>query len=290
MKKYLLFIITLLFLSNVTIFSQAKLVQSFVETNISEESKFGWSVSTAGDVNNDGYDDVIIGAYGYNSATGRAYIYYGGSAMDNTPDILLDGEASNNSFGRSVSTAGDVNNDGYDDVIIGAVGYNSAYIYYGGSAMDNTPDVTMTGEAEDNYFGSSVSTAGDVNNDGYDDVIIGESGYNSWTGRAYIYSDPSAPVSVKETNLAVTEFNLLQNYPNPFNPSTTISYSIPHNGFVKITVYDITGQEVITLVNKEQAKGKYKITFDASGLNSGVYLYRIQSGGFTKSMKMILLK
>ena len=82
--------------------------------------------------------------------------------MNNTADVTMTGEATGNYFGYSVSTAGDVNGDGYSDVIVGAHQYSTntgrAYIYYGGASMDNTADVTMTGEAANNYFGTSVST------------------------------------------------------------------------------------------------------------------------------------
>ena len=152
---------------------------------------FGYSVSVAGDVNGDGYSDVIIGASGYSSNIGRAYIYFGGASMNNIADLTMTGEAAINEFGISVSSAGDVNGDGYSDVIAGAYGYTSytgrAYIYFGGSSMNNIADVTMTGEAINNYFGSSVSSAGDMNGDGYSDVFIGASGYSTNTGRAYIY-------------------------------------------------------------------------------------------------------
>ena len=87
-----------------------------------------------------------------------------------------------------------------------------------------------------------------------------------------------------------SDFALSQNYPNPFNPSTTIKYQIPNDGMVSLRIYDVTGQEVKTLVNQAQSRGRYEVNFDASNLSSGVYFYRIQSGSFTKSMKMIILK
>jgi hypothetical protein len=152
---------------------------------------FGISVSNAGDVNGDGYDDIIIGASNYSSNTGRAYIYYGGLSMSTIANVILTGGATNNYFGRSVSTAGDVNGDGYSDVIVGAYGYTTstgrAYIYFGGAIMNNIADITMTGEATFNLFGISVSAAGDVNGDGFSDVLVGANGFNSSTGRAYIF-------------------------------------------------------------------------------------------------------
>jgi len=155
------------------------------------DSFFGVSVSGAGDLNSDGYDDVIVGANNYSSGIGRAYVYFGGSSMDNTADVTLTGEGTGSFFGVSVSGAGDLNGDGYDDVIVGAHYYSSktgrAYVYFGGSSMNNTADVTLTGEGTDNQFGYSVSGAGDLNGDGYDDVIVGAPYYSSGTGRAYVY-------------------------------------------------------------------------------------------------------
>ncbi|MFZ1320679.1 MAG: FG-GAP-like repeat-containing protein, partial [Ignavibacteria bacterium] len=152
---------------------------------------FGFSASTAGDVNGDGYSDVIVGAYGNSSNTGRAYIFYGGASMNNIPDVIMSGEASGNQFGRSVSEAGDINGDGYSDIIVGAWNYFSAtgrsYIYFGGILMNSITDVTINGEATTNQFGWSVSSAGDVNGDGYSDLVIGANGYSGTTGRVYVF-------------------------------------------------------------------------------------------------------
>jgi hypothetical protein len=86
------------------------------------------------------------------------------------------------------------------------------------------------------------------------------------------------------------EYALEQNYPNPFNPSTTIKYSIPEDGFVKLAVYNMLGEEVANLVNAQQKAGRYEINFNASNLASGVYVYRIEAANFTASKKLMLMK
>jgi hypothetical protein len=85
-------------------------------------------------------------------------------------------------------------------------------------------------------------------------------------------------------------FHLGANYPNPFNPSTTLSYQIPESGHVTLTVYTVLGQVAATLVNEVKAAGRYEITFDASSLSSGVYLYRLSSGKQTLTRSMVLVK
>jgi hypothetical protein len=85
-------------------------------------------------------------------------------------------------------------------------------------------------------------------------------------------------------------FALEQNYPNPFNPSTTIKYSIAEDGLVKLAIYNMLGEEVTTLVNTQQKAGRYEVSFNAGGLSSGVYVYRIESANFTASKKLMLMK
>ncbi|MBK8982004.1 MAG: FG-GAP repeat protein [Ignavibacteria bacterium] len=172
-------------------FMKNEIIQDVTMTGETTNNIYGSSVSSAGDVNGDGYTDVIVGAYGYSSYTGRVYLYFGGPSMNNVADVTMTGEATFNYFGNSVSSAGDVNGDGYSDVIIGAYAYSSStgrvYIYFGGASMDNIADVTITGQATGNRLGISVSSAGDMNGDGYSDLIVGVSGYSSFTGSAYIY-------------------------------------------------------------------------------------------------------
>jgi hypothetical protein len=86
------------------------------------------------------------------------------------------------------------------------------------------------------------------------------------------------------------EYALEQNYPNPFNPSTTIKYSIPEDGFVKLAVYNMLGEQVATLVNAQQKSGRYEINFNANNLASGIYLYRLEAQNYLSVKKMILVK
>jgi photosystem II stability/assembly factor-like uncharacterized protein len=98
------------------------------------------------------------------------------------------------------------------------------------------------------------------------------------------------PTSVQENGTQPHTFALHQNYPNPFNPSTTINYQLAKTGYVKLTVFDLLGREVATLVNENQSAGNHKITFNAQNSTSGMYFYRLTTGNFTQIMKMTLMK
>ncbi|MDQ3775095.1 MAG: integrin alpha, partial [Pseudomonadota bacterium] len=168
----------------------------------------GAAVSTAGDVNGDGIDDLLIGAYRADPngvTSGASYVVFGGagvgnggnlelSALDGTNGFRLSGVAAYDLSGRAVSTAGDVNGDGTDDILIGASGAGpngdgsgASYVVFGGagvgnggnlelSALDGTNGFRLSGVAASDVSGVAVSTAGDVNGDGVDDVLIGALG------------------------------------------------------------------------------------------------------------------
>ena len=88
-----------------------------------------------------------------------------------------------------------------------------------------------------------------------------------------------------------TEYSLDQNYPNPFNPTTNIRFALPQASRVSLTIYNVLGQQVATLINGEQrVAGRYTVSFDASSLASGLYIYRIQAGSFINTRKMLLVK
>lgn len=126
-------------------------------------------------------------------------------------------------------------------------------------------------------------------------VISGTDTVSIFRKAVVIYANP---VSISEEHISPNSFYLYQNSPNPFNPSTIIKYSIPNviasgtkqSQFVSLKVYDVLGNEVATLVSKEQEAGAYEVEFDASSFSSGTYFYKLQAGNFVDTKKMILLK
>jgi hypothetical protein len=105
-----------------------------------------------------------------------------------------------------------------------------------------------------------------------------------------VYGDTSLTVSVDDEPFTAHNFKLYQNYPNPFNPITTIEYELNEYALVSLKVYDLLGNEAAVLINEEKYAGRYSIKFDAQGLSSGVYFYKLTIGGNTQVRKMILLR
>jgi hypothetical protein len=157
--------------------------ESFVATGDQPEAHLGWSVATAGDVNADGYADIVAGAPGYSpagaSSGGRVVLYRGSaSGVDGATTATMDGAAGAH-FGLAVAGAGDVNGDGYTDIIAGAPNENEntgrVSIYEGAATgVMTSPVWTVYGPITMTYFGLAVAGAGDVNGDGYADIIIGQ--------------------------------------------------------------------------------------------------------------------
>jgi hypothetical protein len=185
----------------------------------------GWSVGTAGDVNGDGFADVVVGAPGRSGVIGTASAYLGSSAgLSTTPSWTGETDDPYAGYGHSVATAGDINGDGYDDVIVGAPFYTAehalsgrAYVYEGSaSGLHVAPDWIGSSKRDQAfaYYGWSVARAGDVNADGYGDVIVGADLYDrpeSNVGRGYVYlGSPSGlaqdPVWTADSDKGGAEF------------------------------------------------------------------------------------
>jgi hypothetical protein len=208
----------------------------------STSASFGYSVSSAGDINGDGYADFLIGAPG----AGRAYLYLG-SGKPSAGDwngssagrrIDLDGLAGAGSvFGVSVASAGDVNGDGFGDFLVGASKAGGAHLYLG-SATPLAADwngaasarrIDLIGPATSLGFGVSVASAGDVNGDGYADFLVGADGTSAAAGAAYVYLGSATP-SAGAWNAAVPERRI--DLTDPDDPRASFGSSVTSAGDV----------------------------------------------------------
>ena len=131
------------------------------------------------------------------------------------------------------------------------------------------------------FYGTNYTVGDQVEVDYANPIQIGSDKYTF---------TPTNVTGINGTNSAPLNFMLSQNYPNPFNPSTTIIYSVPRTSLVSLKIYDMLGREVRTLINEYKSPGSYNIVFNAHGLSSGVYFYRLTAGNYSDVKKLILIK
>ncbi len=183
---------------------------TFTASSPSTYDYLGRSLAFA-DMNGDGYDDLLVGAYGDDTAAlsaGAVYIAYGATTLPATPDGALLGTVADHYLGYQLDRAGDLNNDGYDDLVVGAYADDTAYVVYGGTSAwpssDTITDVAgavITAADPIYYFGYDVRGVGDFNNDGYDDFMLSDYGHLSYAGALYLFtgsaSGPSGAVTAE---------------------------------------------------------------------------------------------
>ncbi len=251
------------------------------------------------DANGDGHDDLIWAIQ--DSQATRINVHYGRTNFDTIPDLQLQNPGVG-TFGFTIVNGGDMNGDGYNDIVVGcpdaSVTSGIVLVYGGGPQIDRFFDAAVSRSAA-SYFGRSVSSLGDISGDGLADIIVGRPLYPDGNERGYwgvFKGDSAITVTSVGTERAIpTNFFLEQAYPNPFNPTVTIGFTVRQSATVKITVFDILGQEITTLVDEEKLPGRYEVTFNGQGYASGVYYYRmtarINNGPvFSDTKHMLLVK
>jgi hypothetical protein len=237
----------------------------FTLKGVGESSKSGHSVSDAGDVNGDGFDDLVIGAPYSGSVVGESYVVFGSdqgfpanfelSNLNGSNGFTLNGVDNLNYSGASVSGAGDINSDGLDDLIVGADDAEESYVVFGSdqgfpanfnlSSLNGSNGFTLKGIGETDFFSDiSVSGAGDVNGDGTNDLIVGAEGADPYgikdAGESYvIFGDEEGfPASVDVSTLDGSNGFTLKGIDEDDNSGTSVSSAgdINDDGFDDLIV------------------------------------------------------
>jgi len=258
-------------------------------------------------LNGDQYSDLII------AAASICIVFYGSESPDTELDLTLEGfQQISMWYGIDVASVGDVNNDGFDDIIAAqtqAYSYGGLVsVFLGNTWMDGQPAMQWIGIFQPyEGAGKSLGDCGDVNGDGVDDIMFGSYhfDFNSY-GRVDIWKgDTAFVVNVPEQNptLSPIRFQLLPPYPNPFNSRVTIPFDLYPGGGddISLVIYNVLGQEVAELTDavhdalSHQPLGRFTVTWD--GINrfgriasSGIYLIALRSGSTRQIQKVLLLR
>ncbi len=255
-----------------------------------------WKSSSVVDIDNNGEEEIIVG--GWSKGFNKIYVLKedGDSLQSYTVADLAPLIGADGRINGGHDAYGDIDGDGNMDFIFGtrAATPDASIIrleYQGGDVTQSQSYVAQI--IDSLYPGSGVNRYDIVNIANVDDDPDLEVLYTdgNQTGRIpIIILDLKKAVSIREHGIPA-KFNLEQNYPNPFNPSTTITFSVPTETTLSLKVYNTLGELVTTLIdNQSFYPGKYSITFDASELSSGIYIYTLQNGKNRISKKMILQK
>jgi hypothetical protein len=253
-----------------------------------------WSATAevVSDLNGDGKDELVFASSG-----GHFNVHLGRDALTSIPDYILNFDPSCYPF--YITSIGDFNQDGYNDIVVVDDACNNLWgtlmLYLGHSWLDPEPAITIEGRNPPlNLIGiNNAAGLGDVNGDHLDDFAIGafNSNWDGFRGRCVILSeDTSLRVDADEPRAPLPQNVSMTIHPNPFNSSTQIEFTLPTTQRVSLRLYDVLGREVAVMMNEIQTAGRHRLTFDASGLPSGVYLCRLEAGEMMQTRKIVLLK
>jgi len=263
---------------------------------------YAWTGRGIGDINGDGYDDMFLAMRFPDSTYTWDCVYFGGPDLDDEPDVLLLDWYGERSASFEV-VSGDFNGDGYNDIACtsGYLGGNhGVQIYLGSPWFNPIPDALVLGWNEYNF--GEILSCGDVNGDGRDELLITAQNY-PWfeIGRVYLYTGPEEWIDygagVEPNDLAYSpgRYKLYQNYPNPFNSSTTIRFELGKISTVMLSIYDLSGRLVRTIIDSQNLKpGGYNVSWNARDAArdaaSGIYLLSFQVDDYREYKKMVVVK
>lgn len=282
---------------------------------------FGFSEVAVGDFNGDGFQDLAAKSFLHRSNTNISegkpsiHIFHGGPEFDgnadqiipllkevHTPNQVGSGNEYTTLSGRAlISAVPDVTGDGSDELVYIGPGYEvNGSLFFGGDSLSWTPDAVIKAPNSAvglNQNGSFINAQfrlamGEFEQSGTTSILVEQPFDRNFRDTpAYMFEISMTTVSNEdEISSAPTQFSLEQNYPNPFNPTTNISFNIPNSANVNLTVYNLLGQKVATVLDGFMSAGEYTQSFDASRLSSGVYIYRLEAAGQVMNRKMTLIK